>query len=60
MIKAICGKDGSAAFAGQHAGAAKPKNILAAFALGPLVSGSVLPEAQVQYDEDEDEDEDDD
>jgi Na+-transporting methylmalonyl-CoA/oxaloacetate decarboxylase beta subunit len=44
---------------GEHAGAAKPKNILAAFALGPLVAGSTLPEAQVQY-EDEDEDEDDD
>ncbi len=58
LIKAICGKDGSAAFAGEHAGAAKPKNILAAFALGPLVAGATLPEAQVQYDEDEDEDED--
>ena len=57
LIKAICGKDGSAAFAGEHAGASKPKNILAAFALGPLVAGATLPEAQVQYDEDEDEDE---
>jgi cytochrome b involved in lipid metabolism len=57
LIKAICGKDGSAAFAGEHAGAAKPKNILAAFALGPLVAGGTLPEAQVQYEEDEDEDE---
>jgi cytochrome b involved in lipid metabolism len=57
LIKAICGLDGSAAFAGEHAGAATPKNILAAFALGPLVAGSKLPEAQVQYDEDEDEDE---
>jgi cytochrome b involved in lipid metabolism len=57
FIKSICGLDGSAAFAGEHAGAAKPKNILAAFALGPLVAGSKLPEAQVQYDEDEDEDE---
>ena len=60
LIKAICGKDGSAAFAGEHAGAAKPKNILAAFALGPLVAGETLPEAQVQYDEDEDEEGDDD
>ena len=58
MIKAICGRDGSAAFAGEHAGAATPKNILAAFALGPLVAGSKLPKAQVQYDEDEEEDED--
>jgi cytochrome b involved in lipid metabolism len=60
LIKAICGLDGSTAFASEHAGAAEPKNILAAFALGPLASGSTLPEAQVQYDEDEDEDEDDD
>ncbi len=58
LIKAICGKDGSAAFGGQHAGASKPKNILAAFALGPLVAGSTLPEAKVQYEEDEDEDDD--
>lgn len=60
LIRATCGKDGSAAFAGEHAGAAKPKNILAAFALGPLVAGATLPEAQVQYDEDEDEEGDDD
>ena len=58
LIKAICGKAGSAAFSGQHAGASKPKNILAAFALGPLVAGSTLPEAKVQYQEDEDEDDD--
>jgi cytochrome b involved in lipid metabolism len=57
LIKAICGKDGSAAFAGEHAGASKPKNILAAFALGPLVSGSTLPEATVRG-EDEDGDDD--
>jgi cytochrome b involved in lipid metabolism len=54
LIKAICGKDGSTSFASQHAGAAKPKNILAAFALGPLASGSTLPEATVRG-EDEDE-----
>jgi len=59
LIKAICGKDGSTSFASQHAGAAKPKNILAAFALGPLASGSTLPEATVRG-EDEDEEGDDD
>jgi cytochrome b involved in lipid metabolism len=58
LIKAICGKDGSTSFASQHAGAAKPKNILAAFALGPLVSGSTLPEATVRGDEEGDEEED--
>jgi cytochrome b involved in lipid metabolism len=56
LIKAICGLDGSSSFASEHAGAAKPKNILAAFALGPLASGSTLPEATVRG-EDEDEDE---
>lgn len=59
LIKAICGKDGSTSFASEHAGAAKPKNILAAFALGPLVAGSTLPEATVRG-EDEDEEGDDD
>jgi cytochrome b involved in lipid metabolism len=59
LIKAICGKDGSTSFASQHADAAKPKNILAAFALGPLASGSTLPEAAVRgEDEDEEGDED--
>ena len=55
LIKAICGKDGSSSFASEHAGASKPKNILAAFALGPLVAGSTLPEATVRG-EDEDDD----
>jgi len=54
LINAICGKDGSRAFSGQHAGASKPENILAAFALGPLAGTSTLPEAQVQYEEDDD------
>jgi hypothetical protein len=60
LIKAICGKDGSTSFASQHAGAATPKNILAAFALGPLVAGSTLPEATVRGDEEGDEEGDDD
>jgi len=61
LIKAICGLDGSTSFVSEHAGAAKPKNIMAAFALGPLASGTTLPEATVRgEDEDEDEEEDDD
>jgi cytochrome b involved in lipid metabolism len=56
LIKAICGKDGSSSFASQHAGAAKPKNILAAFALGPLVAGSTLPEATVRGEDEEGDD----
>jgi cytochrome b involved in lipid metabolism len=59
LIKAICGKDGSTSFASQHAGAAKPKNILAAFSLGPLASGSTLPEATVRGEEEDEEGDDD-
>jgi cytochrome b involved in lipid metabolism len=59
LINAICGKDGSAAFSGEHAGQQKPENILAAFALGPLAGTSTLPEAQVQYEEEEEEEEED-
>lgn len=47
VIKAICGKDGSASFSGQHGSASKPNNTLAAFALGSLVSGGTLPNATV-------------
>ena len=56
LIKAICGKDGSSSFAGQHAGASKPNNILAAFALGPLVEGNTLPEATVRGEDEEGDD----
>jgi cytochrome b involved in lipid metabolism len=48
VINAICGKDGSASFAGQHGSAGKPNNVLASFLLGPLIAGSTLPEATVQ------------
>jgi cytochrome b involved in lipid metabolism len=57
VIKAICGKDGSSSFAGQHGSASKPNNVLAAFLLGPLVAGGSLPAATVQGDEKEDEEE---
>jgi cytochrome b involved in lipid metabolism len=53
LINAICGQDGYAAFSGQHAGASKPANVLAAFALGPLVGTSTLPNAQVSGEESE-------
>lgn len=36
VIKAICGKDGTEAFAGQHAGQGKPANQLAIYFLGKL------------------------
>ena len=56
VIKAICGKDGSASFAGQHGSAGKPNNVLASFLLGPLVAGSSLPEATVRGEEEGDDD----
>lgn len=59
VIKAICGKDGSASFAGQHGSASKPNNVLAAFVLGSLVSGGTLPEATVRGDEEGEEEEED-
>jgi cytochrome b involved in lipid metabolism len=36
-ILAICGKDGSSLFAGQHAGEPKPEQALASFKIGTLV-----------------------
>lgn len=36
FIKGICGKDGSAAFNGQHGGSARPEGVLASFKLGVL------------------------
>lgn len=62
VIKAICGKDGSAAFAGQHSGASKPANVLAGFKLGALATGaaaSPLPQATVPAGEREEEGDDD-
>jgi cytochrome b involved in lipid metabolism len=40
VIKAICGKDGTAAFSGQHGGASKPNNVLDGFLLGPLATSA--------------------
>ncbi len=36
-ILSICGKDGSAAYNGQHGGASKPERILAGFEVGTLI-----------------------
>jgi len=49
VIKAICGKDGSAAFSGQHGGAKTPASVLASFKLGALstTAAGTLPEASV-------------
>ena len=51
VIKAICGKDGTAAFSGQHGGAATPTSVLASFKLGALATATgatgTLPQASV-------------
>ena len=50
VIKAICGKDGSEAFSGQHGGAATPTSVLASFKLGALsttAATGTLPQASV-------------
>lgn len=36
VIEGMCGKDGSAGFNGQHAGAGEPAQVLAEYELGPL------------------------
>lgn len=49
VIKAICGKDGTAAFSGQHGGAALPNNTLDRFKIGTLATGAAgaIPQASV-------------
>lgn len=58
VIKAICGKDGTAAFTGQHGGSKTPTSVLASFKLGAL-SGSAagLSSAPAQSGEQEEEEE---
>lgn len=63
VIKAICGKDGTAAFSGQHAGASRPNNTLDGFKLGTLSTVSTgaagtLPQASVPAGEGEEGDDD--
>jgi cytochrome b involved in lipid metabolism len=42
-ISALCGKDATSAFTGQHGGQAKPTNVLASFKLGTLSGTNTLP-----------------
>jgi cytochrome b involved in lipid metabolism len=62
VIKAICGKDGTAAFSGQHAGASRPNNTLEGFKLGALstAAAGALPQASVPAGEHEEGEEGDD
>lgn len=63
VIKAICGKDGTAAFSGQHVGASRPNNTLDGFKLGALSTAAAgasgtLPQASVPAGEREEGDDD--
>jgi len=63
VIKAICGKDGTAAFSGQHGGAATPTSVLAGFKIGALATTAggatgTLPPASVPAGEGEESDDD--
>ena len=62
VIKAICGKDGTAAFSGQHGGAKTPTSVLASFKLGALstTAAGTLPQASVPAGEGEEGEEGDD
>ena len=62
VIKAICGKDGTAAFSGQHGGAKTPTSVLASFKLGALSTAAAgsLPQASVPAGEGEEGEEGDD
>lgn len=55
-IKALCGKDATAAFTGQHGGQSSPTNVLASFTLGKLSGANTLGTAQGEEEEEEDDD----
>ena len=54
-IAAICGKDGTAAFSGQHGGQSTPTSVLSSFKIGVFsASGGALPVGQGEEEEGED------
>jgi cytochrome b involved in lipid metabolism len=57
-ISALCGKDATSAFTGQHGGQANPTNVLASFKLGTLSGTNTLPIAVGEEEEEEEEEED--
>lgn len=50
-ITALCGKDATAAFTGQHGGESSPTNVLASFKLGTLSGTNTLPGADGEEEE---------
>ena len=57
-ITALCGKDATSAFGGQHGFAGTPANVLGAMAIGTLEGQSTLPSTNVVYGDDEEGDDD--
>jgi cytochrome b involved in lipid metabolism len=53
-IQALCGKDATSAFTGQHGGESSPTNVLASFKLGTLSGANTLPTAVGEEEEDDD------
>lgn len=52
-IQALCGKDATSAFTGQHGGQSSPTNVLASFKLGTLSGANTLPTAVGEEEEEE-------
>jgi cytochrome b involved in lipid metabolism len=52
-INALCGKDATAAFTGQHGGESSPTNVLASFKLGTLSGANTLDIAQGEEEEED-------
>jgi len=52
-ISALCGKDATAAFSGQHGGQSSPTNVLASFKLGTLTGTNTLAIAVAEEEEEE-------
>jgi len=52
-INALCGKDATSAFTGQHGGQSSPTNVLASFKLGTLSGANTLEIAQGEEEEED-------
>ena len=52
-IQALCGKDATSAFTGQHGGESSPTNVLASFKLGTLSGTNTLDIAQGEEEEED-------
>jgi cytochrome b involved in lipid metabolism len=52
-INALCGKDATSAFTGQHGGESSPTNVLASFKLGTLSGANTLETAQGEEEDDD-------